>query len=405
MRATLLASTTLLLTGAFFLPSAPAHAASWCAYPLWVHEWGVQAFDDAGQRVMPVNLPAYFHRDASGARPHSSPVRHEPPDPGIRALPVLHFYSAGSLSGRGLVPVGIEVGFTRGDASAWFPQVHTRRTHAQASSPAARRARTELERAREARQPFGTPLPALPPDPTRQLVWDRLTLSASPANARPAHHTPWVDTLRGFDRALWVNTARESERFVFYESNSRETVPLRIVRGETYANGRRHYVLQNTGSHAVHDVFVTHCERGRDYVFYAPSIPAGRSAAFVMEEHRVTRRRAATRDRLRGLLIDAAQPAPPTEYRWGHGPGECVMMIDPAVPVETAEGHRLYAHEVDAILGIWSRTFFDQRGTTITYREDAAYLDAMMPLSIHTEMTTFAKLRRLGLAVWRPSLP
>ena len=347
--------------------SGVASAESWCAYPLWVHEWGVQAFDDDGRRVLPVNLPAYFHQTASN-RTQPSPVRNAPADTGVRALPVLHFYSAGTM-GRGDIPVGIEVGFVRGDASAWYPQVDRRRR-----------------------------------GPSRQLFWDRLTLSRTPSHARAQPNVAWVDWLRGFDQALWVDGQGESERFVFYESNSRENVALRIRRGDTYARGRRHFVIENVIGHDVHDVFVNHREGARSYVFYAPRIPAGRSAGFVLEEHAVSNRRSATRDRLRTLLIDGSEPTPPRDYRWG-GSNDCVMSRNPAVPVETAEGHRLFQHEVDAILRIWAPSFFDRPGTSVVYREDAAYLDAMMPLAIYTDMYNFVKLRRLGLAVWRARLP
>ena len=356
----------LVIWGALLWTSA-ASAESWCAYPLWVHEWGVQAFDDHGRRVVPVNLPSYFHHSAPN-RTNPSPVRNLPPDTGVRALPVLHFYSAGTLS-SGDIPLGIEVGFARGTASAWFPQVDRRRT----------------SRA------------------TRQLFWDRLTLSASPTHARARSNVPWVDSLRNFDSALWVNGRSESERFVFYESDSRENVALRIRRGGTYARGRRHFIVENVIGHDVHDVFVTHREGNRSYVFYAPRIPAGRSAGFVLEDHAVSNRRTATHERLRGLLVDATEPTPPTSYNWGSA--GCVMSRDPAVPVETAEGHRLFRHEVDAILQIWSPTFFDRPGTSIVYREDSAYLDAMMPLALYTDMYNFVKLRRLGLAVWRANLP
>ncbi len=77
------------------------------------------------------------------------------------------------------------------------------------------------------------------------------------------------------------------------------------------------------------------------------------------------------------------------------------MSRDPAVPVESSDGHRLYAQEVDAILDVWGRTFFDRRGTTITYREDTDYLDHVMPLSLYTDMSNFIVLRRAGLAVWQ----
>lgn len=352
-----------LLIWGVLLWSGVASAESWCAYPLWVHEWGVQAFDDHGRRVVPVNLPSYFHHGATNRTP-ATPVRTLPRDTGVRALPVLHFYSAGTLS-NGDIPVGIEVGFARGTASAWFPQVD-RRTNG-----------------------------------TRELFWDRLMLSERPAHARASSNVPWVDTLRDFDSALWVNGS-ESERFVFYESDSRENVAVRIRRGDTYASGRRHFVIENVIGHDVHDVFVTHNERGRSYVFYAPRIPAGRSAGFVLEQHPV-RDRDAIRQRMRSLLVDPHEPSPPQSYNWGSA--GCVMSRDPSVPTERAEGHRLFGHEVDAIMGIWSQTFFDRPGTSVVYREDDAYLEAMMPLAIYTDMYNFVKLRRLGLAVWSARLP
>ena len=397
MRASILAF-ALLLTS-----PASALAESWCAYPLWVHEWGVQAFSSSGAPTSPAALPSWFHRSAS-RRPGVAPVRHMPADSGMRALPVLHFYSAGTLSG-GRIPVGVEVGFTRGEARVWYPQVDTRRRASAANTPAARQQRASLLRARGARDPIQNAGGArFPSDPTAQLVWDRLELSAGqPAHTPHRARADWVRQLRDFDSALWVDGAQgESERFVFYEAETRERVPLRVERGPTHRAGRRHLVLRNTGSHAVHDVFFTHREgegaRERVFVFFAPSIPAGARAGFVLEEHAAADVDAPTRDRLRTRLVDAAEPTPPTSYRWG--PDRCVMQRDPAVPVDTAEGHRLYAHEVDAILAIWGERFFAQPGTTLVYREDTAYLDQAMPLAVYTDMYNFVLLRRAGLAVW-----
>jgi len=76
------------------------------------------------------------------------------------------------------------------------------------------------------------------------------------------------------------------------------------------------------------------------------------------------------------------------------------MGRDPAVPFEQAQGHRLYAAEVDAIVALWGTRFFDQPGTTLVYREDVTYLDAVMPVSVCTDMQHFVELRRARLAVW-----
>ncbi len=377
-------------------PSAPVEAASWCAQTVWAHEWGVQAFDASGAPAQaPVVLPPYFHRSARGSRPSTSATRHLPPDSGIRLLPVLHFYASGNRR----VPIGLEVGFTQGRASVWYPQVDARRSPRQANSRAATRARETLVAERAQLNPMrGVRGPRVPSDPTRQLVWDELTLTPAALNTPPPNRVPWVDALRAFPAASWVNRQGESERFVFYEADTRERVALSLRRGPSWRADHRHIVIRNTGSAAVHDVFVTHRERGETFVLYAPSIPAARDAGFVLEEHRVARSdfAAATRGRLRTQLIDpAAATVPPS----GFG-GNCSMMRDPAIPMETTASHRLLAHEVDVLLDIWGATFFDAPGTTITYREDTAYLDQVMPLSIYTDMYHHIVLRRAGLAVW-----
>ncbi len=396
LRASLLALAIACLALASFAPIA-ARAESWCAYPLWAHEWGVQVFGADGARAS-APLPTYFHGSApsSPASP-APPVRDLPPDTGMRALPILQLYSAGSLSSP--IPLGLEVGFTEGAATRWYPVVDRLTPASVANASAAAAQRRALLSARGAQTVMGPRRP-LGPDPTRQLEWTHLELTRAPAHPRSQANTPWVEALRRIDRALFVNTQRESERFVFYEAATTERVALSIEVGTQYARGRRHYVLRNTSVSPVHDVFVVHREGGALFVFAAPSIPAGASAGFVLEDHRVPAARAdaMTRGRLREQLVDAAQPAPPAHYRWGGA--ECVMQRDPAVPVERAEGHRLYAAEVDVILDAWGDRFFEQQGTTILYREDTAYLDRVMPLSIYTDMYNFPVLRRAGLALW-----
>lgn len=387
-----------LLLCILLLP-ATALAESWCAYPLWVHEWGVHAFDANGTPVNPASMPAWFHHDGTSGDSGEA-TRDLPPDSGSRALPVMQFYSGGSLSSP--IPIGLEIGFRHGDAQLWYPELTQRRPASEANSPAAQRARADLLRRREALSPFAgaADRAPVPSDPTRQLIWDRLLLTSEPQHPAHASRTPWVDALRQLG-AMWANSMHESERFIFYEARTTEHVPLALSRGDTWRPDHRHLMLRNMGSHDVHDVFITRREGRNVYVFFAPSIPAGRSAGFVLEDHRVTRGalRDQTRGRLRQHLVDTAQPAPPTNYRWDMD--DCTMMRDPAVPVELAEGHRLYSAEVDAILGVWAPTFFDGAGTTITYREDNAYLDEVMPLSIYTDMYNFVLLRRAGLAVWR----
>jgi len=359
----------------------------------------VQSFDASGAPANAASMPSWFHRTGTSGATGSPATRNLPADSGMRALPVLHFYSGGSLSSP--IPVGVEVGFRHGDARLWYPEVDARRNASEANSPAALGDRAALLRTREARTPFSgaADRAPVPSDPTRQLIWDRLLLTSQPQHTAHASHAPWVNALREFD-AMWVNGAHESERFVFYEAGTSERVPLTVTRGDSWRPDHRHLILHNTGTRAVHDVFITRREGRNVYVFFAPSIPAGRSAGFVLEDHRVASSDlvAQTRDRLRQRLVDSSQPAPPTNYRWDMD--DCTMTRDPSVPVERAEGHRLYAHEVDAMLDVWAPNFFEKPGTTITYREDEAYLDQEMPLSIYTDMYNFVLLRRAGLAVW-----
>lgn len=380
-----------------------SRAESWCAGPMWVHEWGVQAFQGpgaTGRRMGPLatKLPRYFHNQARARVAAGAPVRGMPVDSGMRALPVLHFYATDDWMPA---PVAIEVGFTQGDAIAWYPQVDARVPARDANGAAARAARAQLVQQRAARangRAFTNPA-LLPSDPTRQLQWDHLSLTRNPLRRRATPDVPWVGTLRGFGDALWVNSARESERFVFYEARTSERPALRVERGPTHAAGRRHLILRNTVQTPVHDVFFVHREGGADYVFYAPAIPAGQTAGFVLESHRVTAagRAAATRDRLRTALVDPQQPRAPRARRWPTG--ECVMQRDPAIPVESASGHRLYEPEADVLIDLWGARFFDAPGTTIVYREDERYLDQVMPLSIYTDMYHHVDLQRAGLAV------
>ncbi len=387
----------LLLAGAALLLSvlfAPvAHAALWCANPIWVHEWGVQSFGQsrAGHRTAGPSIPGYFHRVATSTRVSGSPVRHLPRDSGERALPVLHFYAAQSSTS---IPLGLEVGFTQGQASHWFPQVDVLRSASVANGAAAQNARRRLLAQRAS--PNHGPLAS---DPTRQLNWHGLTLTPVPAHARASTQNAWVGTARGFGRALWANNRTESERFVFYEARTTERPALVLTRGPTHRPGRRHYIVRNRGGHAVHDVFVIHREPGGMFAFFAPSIPAGASAGFLLEAHRVapSQWRASTRDRLSARIVDPDRSAPPATYSWSTQ--TCTMMRDPAQPVEHTSSHRLYPHEVELVLNVWHQQFFGRRGTTVLYREDTAYLDEVMPLSLYTDMHHFVRLHRMGLAL------
>jgi len=376
-----------------------AHAKSWCANPLWVHEWGVHAFGADGAPAAGTPTPGYFHTSAEATRP-GVPVREMPPDSGIRDLPVVHFYSGGMR--RDTIPVGVEVGFTFGAASAWFPAADTVRAATVANSPGSALARTELLAKRAARaddrRTWTGEAPALPPDPTRQLVWSRLDLAKRPGGMPAGLIPSWVQTARKIDGALWVNGSNETERFLFYEGRTVERVLLKLERAAGWRADRRAYTLTNTGAHTVHDVFVVHNEGDASYVVTAPAVPPGAHFEVVLEDHPVKDRDAATVTVLRERLVDPKSPSPPKGYDWTEG--ECVMGRDPAVPVERAAGYHLYRAEADLLLEVWKARFFAAPGTTIVYREDVAYLDQAMPMSLYTDMFNFVVLHRAGLAVW-----
>ncbi len=370
----------------WFLLAATALAESWCAAPLTVHEWGVQAFNASGDEVRGTGIPDWFHRDVQGGVIASGFVRNLPPDSGIRDLPVLQFYGPGVYGDE--IPVAVEVGFTQGEASAWWPQVSLRRSAAKANSPEAQARLAELKADREKRAPFA-PAGAnkdLLGDPTAQLAWDGLVLKREVEPIPNPSGVKWVQDLRDID-ALWVSNGTQKERFVFYEAETTESPALTLERGDSWTPGRPHYLLRNTSDWAVHDVFLS----AEGFVFYAPSIPRGATAGFLLNEHID----ADPLGTLRQLLIDPGKAAPTDKFDWSVG---CEMMRDPAIPQSKAEGHQLYAAEVDVMLDVWEDRFFGD-SPTLVYREDVAALEALMPLNIYTDMYHHVQLRRLGMVV------
>lgn len=144
----------------------------------------------------------------------------------------------------------------------------------------------------------------------------------------------------------------------------------------------------NTSPHPVYDVVL----RANGHVLEARAIPAGATAGFVLEEHPD----ADVASLLRARWVDTAAPAPPAAPQWDRA--DCVMMRDPAVPVEVASGHRLYEAEVDVLLDTWGERLGAPRPTLI-YRESDAALAEAMPISVYTDMFHYIELRRLGVVV------
>ncbi len=332
-----------------------AHAKSWCATPLYVHEWGVHVFD-TGRTTAPALLAEFFHSPtntrAFGPR---VPVKTLPADGGERDLPLLHFYSERNNT----IPVAIEVGFAFGTASRWWPDVDV-----------------------------------FAPNGPTELSWQRLDLT--PTRGKELGKVPaWGDEARKIDQALWVNKGAASDRFVFYEGRTHEQVPLVLERGDTWKPDRRHYLLKNTGAHAVHDVMFMHKVAGKTYLFVAPAIPAHASAGFIIEDHLT--QAVALPETLRSML--QLSKSPDNDSRLG-APSDCVMQRDPAMPFTQVAGHRLYGPEVDLLLSVWQQRFFGPGETKVLYREDAGYLAEAMPLALYTDMYNYVVLNRASLALW-----
>lgn len=326
--------------------ASAALAKSWCASPVVAHEWGVLALRPGGGVSVPAAVPDWFER--SGVQPVAAPkVRDLPADSGIRTLPVVQFWRGDGRAGP--VPVAVDVGFSLGAATVWWPPVDA------------------LDLA----------------DPRRQLRWEALTLDDAPGGAAHADAPGWVAALRATE-ALWVTRGPISERFVFYEGRTREAPAVVVTDGPTGPTFR------NGGDWPVHDLWVV--RGGRAYGL--PTLGPGEEA----EAAEVRAADAGWRvDVVRGWVDPAGHVL--AERRAG-GEG-CVTMRDPAVPTTKATGHALYAPEVDAMLGAWGERLFSGADHLI-YREDPAALEQLMPVALYTDMLHWFDWRRLSVVLVEP---
>ena len=353
------------------LLTSMALAESWCAQRLDAHEWGVTWLAPAGARIPRVATPAWFER-AGEEHPlpaSTEPVWNLPADSGIRELPLLQFHGAGSFR------VALEVGFRDGEASLWSPAAQVRTPASVANGPLAQSARQVLVQQRQPSTAI-TPAPR-GHDPTRQLHWDRLQLVPAAPREPRATDVPWVQQARQV-QALWVDSGEHTDRYVFYEAHTRESPDLVVEQG---TEGPNHVILRNVGPYDVHDVVFQ--RDGRSWT--APRIPSGATAGFLLEDP-----------------VDPAATRRWLTERWTTTvpePAECVMMRRPAVPVETAAGHRLYQDEIELLWSVWADRLLDPVGTRILYREDPAALDERMPISLYTDMFGDPHLSRLGVVV------
>ncbi len=342
----------LLALLCLMLPASLASADSWCAQPVWVHEWGVQTFGQA-QRPRAASEPSFFHQNPPSSPTTAAPVRALPADSGIRLLPVLQFFASGTRE----IPIGIEVGFRFGIASSWFPQVDRRES-----------------------------------DPNQtQLFWDNLTLRERPMRAPSSTDLPWVQNLRARESSRWIDGRSESERFVYYEAATRERSALEVSRGRRWDLETKELRIRNVSQSDVHDVLITHLEEGRRFEWQIPRIPAGRRVRL-----RVNATETTTHPEHALQSWSVPDPFQTAEA--------CVMGRAPSSPTSRAAGHALSRAEVALILELWGDEFFSQQGTSVVYREDESSLHAAMPLALYTDMYHYLILKRLGLAVWRGTL-
>jgi hypothetical protein len=395
-----------------------ARGMSWDAVPLVVHEWGVESFDWSGNAPAAAQLPSFIYTDK---RPGTQiPVfgkrtKDLPADSGVRDKPVLYFYVTSAFNPdpfkKATIPVGVEVRFANGSASAWWPQASIYRTPAQvaAAKPFDLLAWKTSVRARPLTRPYVQPL--VPDDERFDLAWHQLTLDpfAAPtlcgAELRDDH---WIKQARK-PASAFVSNGKEFEKFLFYEGRTREMPSIRIGndREHDWGPAARNHAIVNSGDRPIYDVFAVY--RG----------PAGLWVGYISALEPAIPKDPATNE----IPTQSCLPLPDfSGSGWGMRPQEFAAKTtprllealtsgssiaagsrcrNPADPQPATADHALYPDEAAALENIWHDGLFGSDGLTVIYRESPAALDAAMPLHIYTDMYHYVKLSRCGLVVNR----
>ena len=370
---------------------ARGQGGEWEPLPLVAHEWGVHVFDWQGNTPVAGELPAFMYSAAKLGTvvPTTQRVRDLPPDSGMRDKPLLYFYTPGEANPGAVIPVEVEVRFTAGQVTAWWPQVSTYSTPAQVAS-------------------------ATSEDQRFELVWHHLALTATaptlpPAGGDlPADH--WVTRARQVD-SRYVSNGREADKFLFYEGRTTEKPVITLLPPQ--GRGDAHYHLLNVGAFPIYDVFAIYRDSRRGVVWTQylaelpplPSVPARRprndlapmtalplpEVAALPENHAPDAATFAALTRARLLdVLTAGEFFTAASGNW---------LRDPADFQPPTTAAQLFPAEARALEAIWRQDFFAAEGLTVLYREAPAYLDQAMPLRLYTDMYHFIKLSRCGLVL------
>jgi hypothetical protein len=401
MRIVLIAAIALI---GLLAPSA--HADSWICEPIVVHEWGVEAFDwSQGAAARPTAVPNYMYTDEHPGDLLAMPamrVKDLPPDSGMRDKPILYFYPNYRSAP---IPIGVELRFAEGQASAWYPQANVYRSPAIA---AAGHAAEPIPWKKSDRfSPRNPPL-QIPDDTRMELAWYSLALSKDlPAGASlagkdlPADH--WTKLARDIPDAAYVSNGNEVEKYLFYEGETRESPAVAVVRAWGLRTQASPFHVVNISDRAIFDVFAIYHAGGHTWVGFVPSlepIKPGAAAMATLPLPDFTGTVAWTdpkslHDATTGRLLSSLT-----------GGGTLLAnpqgLRDPADPQGPTANSQLFPDEAAALEKIWRHQFFEPgaaNGLTILYRQSPESLDADMPLKLYTNMYHYIALSRCGLVL------